>query len=75
MVFVLLFGSLGVRAQSWPDAFDRPEPTDQNVTTGPQIGETIPNFEARDQDGHRLDFNAIKGPKGAALLFFRSADW
>ncbi len=45
------------------------------TSTGPAIGERIPAFRAPDQNGRLQDFNSIKGPKGAALYFMRSADW
>jgi len=46
-----------------------------NLTTGPEIGERIPMFEAVDQHGTRRGFEDIKGPAGAMILFYRSADW
>ena len=42
---------------------------------GPKIGETAPDFEAPDQHGVRRRLSALIGPKGAMLVFFRSADW
>jgi hypothetical protein len=42
---------------------------------GVRVGEKIPPFRLVSQNGKELDFNAVKGPKGLALLFFRSADW
>ena len=38
-------------------------------------GSRIPNFEAPDQNGNLRTFESIRGPKGAILLFHRSADW
>lgn len=46
-----------------------------NLTTGPEVGERIPMFEAVDQHGARRSFEDIKGPAGAMILFYRSADW
>ena len=46
-----------------------------NLTTGPEIGERIPSIEAVDQHGQRRDFDALAGPNGAMILFYRSADW
>jgi len=43
--------------------------------TGPEIGQKIPLFRASDQHGKLQDFNSIRGPKGAMIVFFRSADW
>jgi len=42
---------------------------------GPRVGEPVPKFEARDQDGRLRTFETLTGPKGLVLLFFRSADW
>ena len=42
---------------------------------GPRVGETLPAFEARDQDGRLRDFASLAGPTGLVLVFFRSADW
>ena len=42
---------------------------------GPQVGEQVPDFNLRDQDGKMRDVNSVMGPKGAMLVFFRSADW
>ena len=45
------------------------------ATLGPAVGQPIPKFEARDQDGRSRDFASLAGPNGLALVFFRSADW
>lgn len=42
---------------------------------GPEVGETVPAFEAPDQSGSQRDFESLAGDKGLLLLFFRSADW
>ena len=42
---------------------------------GVAIGKSIPRFELRDQSGKNQRFETIKGPKGAMLVFYRSADW
>jgi hypothetical protein len=47
----------------------------QNPKTGPAVGQAIPDFSAHDQDGRSQTFKSITGPKGAMLVFFRSADW
>ena len=43
--------------------------------TGPNVGQKIPAFEARDQNGRAQTFETLKGRKGLVLLFVRSADW
>ena len=45
------------------------------TSTGLAIGEKIPPFQLRDQNGKLQDFNSIRGPQGAAIYFVRSADW
>jgi hypothetical protein len=48
---------------------------DKDMKTGPAVGSKIPSFEAVDQSGKRQTFESLRGPKGLALLFVRSADW
>jgi len=47
----------------------------QAIKTGPDVGSTVPAFEAPDQNGQLQNLRSILGPKGALLVFFRSADW
>ena len=47
----------------------------QNIKTGPEVGQQVPAFSAQDQDGRTQTLKSIMGPKGAMLVFFRSADW
>lgn len=47
----------------------------QQVPTGPEAGQTVPSFRAPDQHGRELTLSDIAGPKGAMLVFHRSADW
>lgn len=47
----------------------------QNIKTGPDVGQQVPAFSAKDQQGRDQTLNSIMGPKGAMLVFFRSADW
>lgn len=42
---------------------------------GPQIGDLVPDFNLPDQNGQLHNRDSIMGPKGAVLLFYRSADW
>jgi hypothetical protein len=42
---------------------------------GPAVGERIPAFQATDQSGQVQTLETVRGPKGALLVFFRSADW
>ena len=61
-----------IRAQ---DDFDPLDPLDDDARSGVAVGAEIPDFEAVDQHGKLVDFDALKGPNGAVLLFHRSADW
>jgi hypothetical protein len=47
----------------------------QAIKTGPEAGSTLPAFEAPDQNGRLQNLQTILGPKGALLVFYRSADW
>jgi hypothetical protein len=42
---------------------------------GPPAGSRMPDFTLRDQNGHTHALQSLLGPKGAVILFFRSADW
>ena len=42
---------------------------------GPQVGAQIPDFSLKDQNGKVWTRQSIMGPKGAMLVFVRSADW
>jgi hypothetical protein len=42
---------------------------------GPQVGERVPDFTLSDQAGKTWTLQSIMGPKGAMLVFIRSADW
>ena len=45
------------------------------IQTGPDVGKKIPAFQAQDQNGTTQTLTSISGPKGAMLVFYRSADW
>jgi hypothetical protein len=42
---------------------------------GPQVGQVVPDFSLTDQGGRAWTRQSIMGPRGAMLVFFRSADW
>jgi len=42
---------------------------------GPKVGERLPPFGLNDQTGKQRTLESIAGPKGAMIVFFRSADW
>ena len=42
---------------------------------GPQVGERVPDFSLPDQTGTTRNLQSIMGPRGAMIVFYRSADW
>jgi hypothetical protein len=42
---------------------------------GPQVGQLVPDFSLKDQNGKTWTRQTILGSRGAMLVFFRSADW
>jgi hypothetical protein len=42
---------------------------------GPQPGAKVPDFSAPDHTGTTRTLASVLGPKGAMLVFSRSADW
>jgi hypothetical protein len=42
---------------------------------GLEPGNHIPAFRLPDQNGTFQTFEQIRGPRGAMLVFYRSADW
>jgi hypothetical protein len=54
----------------------RPAPERIDVARrGPQVGERVPDFSLTDQSGRTQTLQSIMGPRGAMLVFQRSADW
>jgi hypothetical protein len=57
-------------------AAQAPRPAEVDVQTiGPQVGDRVPDFSLPDQSGRTRTLASIMGPKGAMLVFNRSADW
>ena len=51
-------------------------PAEINVAElGPQVGDVVPDFRLPDQYGEIWTRDSIMGPRGAMLVFVRSADW
>jgi hypothetical protein len=44
-------------------------------TLGPQVGDTLPDFNLGDQGGRARSLKSLLGPNGAVIVFYRSADW
>jgi hypothetical protein len=50
-------------------------PDSAEFTSGPAIGERLPDFVLRNQRGETVDFHADRAGRKAAVLFQRSAVW
>ncbi len=74
---LLVAWTIGASALSLP-ASQSASPARSKVDVaklGPQVGERVPDFSLRDQNGITQTLQSIMGPKGAMLVFSRSADW
>lgn len=47
----------------------------REARSGPGLGEKVPDFELKDQQGKNRRLADLTGPKGLLLCFVRSADW
>ena len=70
---VLLFAGSLLQAPNAQQSSQR-RPIDVSKL-GPQVSERVPDFSLKDQFGRNFTLQSIMGPKGAMLVFFRSADW
>ena len=44
-------------------------------STGPEVGERLPDFQLPDAGGQIVDFHSDRGSAKAAVVFYRSAVW
>ena len=66
-----------------PHGFDAPAPLghpgrlglEAGHSTGPEVGDRLPDFQLPDAYGRKIDFHADRGAARAALVFYRSAVW
>lgn len=75
LALALLVTSLGSTANQTPATLSEARQKIDLSKLGPQIGERVPNFSLTDQTGKTRTLESIMGPKGAMLVFYRSADW
>jgi hypothetical protein len=47
----------------------------EELKTGPEIGERVPDFELGDRHGKQWSMRDLMGRNGLLLVFTRSADW
>lgn len=72
VVAALILGMTWVTQAQAP----RPERVKVDISKlGPQVGEQVPDFSLKDQSGKTWTRSSIMGPKGAMLVFVRSAEW
>jgi hypothetical protein len=70
--FLTIAAALALSTMSIPAQLPPPV----NLTAiGPQVGTKVPGFSGVDQFGRTHTLESSLGPKGAMLVFFRSADW
>lgn len=75
-VVLSLFALPALSQPSYSTEFLTDIPTgSRGMVSGPEVGERIPDFEARDQNGNLVSLSDIMGPNGAMVVFVRSADW
>ena len=70
-VAVLSLASAAVGGQGAPPGRQRVDVT----KLGPQVGQPVPDFSLPDQTGKVRNLQSIMGPRGAMIVFYRSADW
>jgi len=80
MKFLSAMASIAIAAlffppRSTPHARQAPRTRIDVSRLGPQVGERVPDFSLRDQAGKMRTLESIMGPRGAMLVFVRSADW
>jgi peroxiredoxin len=66
---------VGMRSITAQEAQSAPRTKIDVSRLGPQVGQIVPDFSLSDQNGKAWTRSSIMGPKGAMLLFYRSADW
>lgn len=65
------YGALG---PAKPGLGPRQDPTG-HFPTGPEVGATLPDIVARDQNGRTVDVNAEAAGRPAVVVVYRSAVW
>jgi cytochrome oxidase Cu insertion factor (SCO1/SenC/PrrC family) len=74
LAMAVLFASMSY-SQTAPQSATPPRTKIDVSKLGPQVGERVPDFSLKDQNGNTQTLQSIMGPKGAMLVFIRSADW
>jgi hypothetical protein len=72
LCLLVLAPAVGFAARQQPGI---PSPAFDVESVGPKVGEALPLFSLQDQSGRTQSLASVLGPKGAVIVFFRSADW
>ena len=73
---VIQVALLAVLLAPLPASGQQPAPQQISVAhLGPQVGDSVPDFQLPDAQGHVWTRDSLMGPKGAMLVFSRSLDW
>ncbi len=75
LVALLLFASSATAPAAGGQGAQPKRDTIDVSRLGPQAGQRVPDFSLRDQAGRIRTLESIMGPRGAMLVFVRSADW
>ena len=70
-----LFGLLALLAAAVSGLSSQVPTATDTSKLGPQVGAVVPAFTGVDQFGKTHTLASTYGPKGAMIVFFRSADW
>ena len=65
-------GGKDITTDDWRDFV---EAQNDALHTGPEIGQSVPDFVLPDQHGQNRRLSDLMGRKGLLLVFSRSADW
>lgn len=65
------FGMIG----PLPTTDGQRQPLPEGASTGPEIGERLPDFVLPSASGRTVSFHADRGESKAAVVFYRSAVW
>ena len=50
-------------------------PASEEIPTGPEVGERLPEFSLLNQEGRLVDYHADRGDSKSIVVFYRSAVW
>ena len=51
------------------------DPLSEEFSTGPDVGQKVPDFTLPDHSGNMVNFAETRGARRALILFYRSASW